>query len=113
MVTRLDRDVGRILDLVRELGLDDQTIVVFTSDNGPTYDRLGGSDSEFFRSAGPFRGRKGSLYEGGVRVPAIVRWKGQVARRHSSASASPASRTGCRRCWSWRGEGRDPARSTA
>ena len=78
MVTRMDREVGRILDLVRELGLDERTIVVFTSDNGPTYDRLGGSDSEFFRSAGPFRGLKGSLYEGGVRVPAIVRWPGRV-----------------------------------
>ena len=78
MVTRMDREVGRILDLLRERGLDERTIVVFTSDNGPTYDRLGGSDSEFFRSAGPFRGLKGSLYEGGVRVPAIVRWTGQV-----------------------------------
>jgi arylsulfatase A len=79
MVTRMDREVGRILDLVRELGLDERTIIVFTSDNGPTYDRLGGSDSEFFRSAGPLRGLKGSLYEGGVRVPAIVRWKGKVS----------------------------------
>ena len=79
MVTRLDRDVGRILDLVRELGLEDQTIVVFTSDNGPTYDRTGGSDSGFFRSAGSFRGLKGSLYEGGLRVPVIVSWKGRVA----------------------------------
>jgi arylsulfatase A-like enzyme len=79
MVTRMDREVGRILDLVRELGLEERTIVVFTSDNGPTHDRIGGSDSEFFGSAGPFRGLKGSLHEGGVRVPAIVSFKGRVA----------------------------------
>ena len=77
MVTRMDREVGRILDLVHDLGLDERTIVVFTSDNGPTFD-VGGADSAFFRSAGPLRGLKGSLYEGGVRVPSIVRWKGHV-----------------------------------
>jgi arylsulfatase A len=78
MVTRMDRDVGRIMALVRELGLDERTIFVFTSDNGPTYDRLGGSDSEFFGSAGQLRGLKGSIYEGGMRVPLIVRWTGRV-----------------------------------
>lgn len=78
MVSRLDRDVGRLLDLVRELGLEEQTIVVFTSDNGPLYDRLGGTDTEFFQSASSFRGRKGSVYEGGLRVPCIVRWPGHV-----------------------------------
>lgn len=79
MVTRMDREIGSILDLLSELGLEEDTIVVFSSDNGPTFDRLGGSDSDFFESAGPFRGLKGSLYEGGVRVPTIVRWKGKIA----------------------------------
>ena len=52
MVTRMDREVGRIVDLVKEAGLEDRTIFVFTSDNGPLYDKLGGTDEEFFHSAG-------------------------------------------------------------
>jgi len=79
MVTRLDRYVGQILALVKELGLDDNTLVMFTSDNGPTYDRLGGSDSEFFKSAGPFSGLKGSVHEGGIRAPLVARWPGKIA----------------------------------
>ncbi|MHB1034817.1 MAG: arylsulfatase [Pirellulales bacterium] len=78
-ITRLDREVGRLVTLVKELGLEERTVFVFTSDNGPLYDRLGGTDAEFFNSAGPLRGRKGSLYEGGFREPTIVRWAGQVA----------------------------------
>jgi arylsulfatase len=78
MVTRLDRSVCRILDLLKELGLDEQTLVLFSSDNGPAADGGGGSDSAFFESAGPFRGLKGSVYEGGMRVPLIARWPGTI-----------------------------------
>jgi arylsulfatase A-like enzyme len=84
MITRMDRDIGRIFALVKELGLDDDTIFVFASDNGPLYDKLGGTDTEFFDSAGGLRGRKGALYEGGFREPCIVRWKGHVAASSTS-----------------------------
>jgi len=79
MITRMD------LDLVKELGLDGNTIFVFTSDNGPLYDQLGGTDSEFFNSHAGLRGRKGSYYEGGFRVPCLVRWKGSIAPGSVSA----------------------------
>jgi arylsulfatase len=79
MVTRMDREVGRIIELIRSLGLDEQTIFIFTSDNGPLYDRLGGTDADFFNSAAGLRGRKGSFYEGGFRVPCVVRWTGRIA----------------------------------
>ncbi len=79
MITRMDTEIGRVMDLVKELGLDEQTLFVFTSDNGPLYNNLGGTDCEFFNSHGGLRGRKGSLYEGGFRVPALVRWKGRIA----------------------------------
>jgi arylsulfatase A-like enzyme len=78
MITRMDRDIGSIVSLLEELGLDQNTLIVFTSDNGPTYGGVGGSDTEFFESNKPFRGLKGSVYEGGIRVPLIVSWKGLV-----------------------------------
>lgn len=77
MITRLDDDVGRLLDQLAALGLADRTIVIFTSDNGPHAE--GGVDPAFFDSSGPLRGIKRDVYEGGIRVPLIVRWPGHVA----------------------------------
>jgi len=76
MVTRMDKDVGRIMSLLKELALEDNTLVIFTSDNGPTFN--GGSDSAFFESAKPLRGLKASVYEGGIRIPYIARWPGRI-----------------------------------
>jgi arylsulfatase A-like enzyme len=75
MVTRLDRGVGRVLDRLRDLGLEDNTVVFFCSDNGAP-DRAG--IPQFFGSTRGLRGFKGSLWEGGTRAPMIVRWPGKV-----------------------------------
>jgi arylsulfatase A-like enzyme len=76
MITRLDADVGRLFKHLKELALDEKTIVFFSSDNGPHME--GGADPTFFHSAGPFRGHKRDLTEGGIRVPLIVRAPGIV-----------------------------------
>lgn len=76
MITRLDAHVGAIMKRIKDENLDGQTIVFFTSDNGPH--KEGGNDPAFFQSSGPFRGIKRDLTEGGIRVPMIVRGPGRV-----------------------------------
>jgi arylsulfatase A len=84
MITRLDRYVGNVMNLLDDLDLADSTIVIFTSDNGTTHlnDEV---DVDFFKSVSPFKGLKGSLYEGGIRVPMIVRWPGQTKSATTSS----------------------------
>ena len=76
MVTRLDKHVGEVLDLLRRKGLDKNTLVIFTSDNGPHTE--GGADPDYFNTEKLLRGTKRSTTEGGIRVPFIAWWPGQV-----------------------------------
>ena len=76
MITRMDRDIGRLVDHLHARGLDRNTLILFVSDNGPHQE--GGGDPVFFKSSGGLRGIKRDLYEGGIRVPMIARWVGTI-----------------------------------
>jgi arylsulfatase A-like enzyme len=85
MVSRLDRDVGRLVAKLEQLGIANDTLVLVSSDNGPH--REGGNDPERFDANGPLRGLKRDLYEGGIRVPLVARWPGRVAPGSISSHA--------------------------
>ncbi|MBM3784605.1 MAG: arylsulfatase [Acidobacteria bacterium] len=85
MVTRLDRYVGRLVEHIRSIGAEENTVIFFTSDNGTATPIWG--DKGYFQSAGPLRGWKTNFYEGGIRTPMIVRWKGRI--RPGTVSAHP------------------------
>jgi arylsulfatase A-like enzyme len=76
MVSRLDKQVGEIVQLLEQLGISENTLIIFTSDNGPHME--GGADPDFFNSSGIVRGRKRDLYEGGIRVPMIAKWPSAI-----------------------------------
>jgi arylsulfatase A len=76
MITRMDQDIGHLVELLDARGMDRRTLIMFVSDNGPHH--VGGGDPAFFKSADGLRGGKGSLYEGGIRVPLIARWTGTI-----------------------------------
>lgn len=78
MITRLDKEVGRLLATLDELGLTENTIIIFTSDHGATFETGNMGASMFHRSNFPFRGQKRTLWEGGIRVPCLMSWKGQI-----------------------------------
>jgi arylsulfatase A-like enzyme len=83
MITRMDGDIGKILDKLKESKLDENTIVIFSSDNGAHQE--GGVDPKFFNSSGGLRGIKRNLYEGGIRVPLIARWPSHIKPGQTTA----------------------------
>jgi arylsulfatase A-like enzyme len=83
MITRMDRDIGRLSDLLHTRGLDGRTLFMFVSDNGPHQE--GGGDPAFFKSSGGLRGIKRDLYEGGIRVPMIASWPGTIPKGRVSS----------------------------
>lgn len=87
MISRMDRSVGMILDLLEELHLAKDTLVLFSSDNGPSDE--GGQTLRFFKSSGPLSGHKRSMHEGGLRVPTIARWPGRI--KPGSVSDHPSA----------------------
>ena len=87
MVTYLDKQIGRLMQVLKELDIENQTLVIFSSDNGATFD-VGGVQSGFFNSTMDLRGRKMDLYEGGIRAPMIARWPGKILPKSISALPS-------------------------